>query len=226
VDWLLLQHEPFESPGLFAPALTSQGVQLHQVLTYAGDRVPHPAELGSIDGILAMGGAMSALDDLRFPHLATERELLATAARSGLPVLGICLGAQLLAASLGAAVTPMPVPELGVGEITFTAQGRADPGFAGADDPLPVVHWHGDTFDLPAGAVLLASSARCRHQAFRWGERAYGLQFHAEMTSDDLAGAGDRLPAELADHQRLLPPGAAARRRFVDRFIASLVGQG
>jgi GMP synthase-like glutamine amidotransferase len=224
VNWLLLQHEPFESPGLLAPALASHGVQLRQVMTYAGDRVPHPAELDAIDGILAMGGSMNARDDLLHPHLEAERDLLVTAARSGLPVVGVCLGAQMLAAALGAAVTRMPRPELGVGTVSLTTQGRMDPAFAGADDPLPVVHWHGDTFDLPDGAVLLAESVQCRNQAFRWGARAYGLQFHAEMTSDDLASAGDQLPAELADHERLLPAGEAARHRFVDRFVAALLG--
>ena len=222
MEWLLLQHEPFEGPGLFAPALARQGVQLRQIRTYAGDRVPHTAELGSLGGILAMGGPMNALDDLRHPQLAAERELLATAARSGMPVLGVCLGSQLLAAALGAAITQLQTPELGVGEVRLTAAGRDDPGFSSAADPLPVVHWHGDTFALPAGSVLLAESDACRNQAFRWGERAYGLQFHAEMTSEDLISAGDQLPAQLADHRRLLRTGAAARQRFVSSLIAAL----
>jgi GMP synthase (glutamine-hydrolysing) len=223
MKWLLVQHEPFEGPALFAAALARQGVQLQQVRPYAGDRIPHPAELLGVDGLLVMGGTMNALDDLRHPHLRAERELLATATRSGLPVLGVCLGAQLLAAALGAEVTTMAQPEIGFGEVGVTECGRRDPAFAGVGDRLPVVHWHGDTFDLPDGAVLLAQSDVCRHQAFRWGERTYGLQFHPELTSEDLVNAGDHLPAELAEHERQLRVGAAERAEFVERLVQVLV---
>lgn len=222
-EWLLLQHVEFEGPGLLGPALERCGVRLRPVRLYAGDRVPDAGELGDVGGVLAMGGPMNALDDRSFPFLARERVLLADAAHAGLAVLGVCLGAQLLAAALGAAVAPMSRPELGVGEVTFTAAGLAEQAFAGGP-VLPVVHWHGDAFDVPAGAVLLASSGHCSRQAFRWGTRAFGLQFHAEMTSVELANAGPQLPPELADHEWLLPPGATGRQRFVDRLVAVLTG--
>ncbi len=223
MEWLLLQHEPFEGPGLFARALARRGVQLRQVRPYAGDRIPNPAELDTIDGLLVMGGTMGALDDLQHPNLMAERELMATAARSGMPVLGICLGAQLLAAALGAEVHVMARPEIAFGEVTLTEAGLADPAFEGVRDPLPVVHWHGDTFDLPDGAVLLAQSPACRNQAFRWGERAYGLQFHPELTSEDLVNASDQLPDELVDHEQRLRVGSTSRARFVERLTEALV---
>src|SRR4051812_40056039 len=120
MQWLLLQHEPFEGPGLFAPALSRHGVQLRQVRPYAGDRVPHPAELVTLDGLLVMGGPMGAFDDLQYPNLESERELLTAAAGSGMPVLGVCLGAQLLAAALGAEISVMLQPEVGFGEVALT----------------------------------------------------------------------------------------------------------
>jgi GMP synthase-like glutamine amidotransferase len=116
----------------------------------------------------------------------------------------------------------MSQPEIGVGEVTYTDEGGAEPAFGGAGSPLPVVHWHGDAFVLPEAARLLASSNHCAQQAFRWGAAAFGLQFHAEMTSADLRKAGPNLPAELSAHERLLPVGAAARERFVDQLVAVL----
>jgi GMP synthase (glutamine-hydrolysing) len=222
--WLLLQHADWEGPGIVGAALEARGVVLRPVRLDLGQPAPTVAQLAGVSGVLAMGGPMNALDDTGFPHLAGERAFLAAAARAGLPVLAICLGAQLLAAGLGAAVTQLPAPEVGVGEVTLTAAGRSDPGFAGADTTLPVVHWHADTFALPTGAVLLAGSDRCAHQAFRWGDRAYGLQFHPELTAAELAAAGPAVPPELADHPVLLPPGAPARARFVEQLVAVLTG--
>ncbi len=126
-----------------------------------------------------------ALEDAEHPYLPAERALIAQAHARGLPILGVCLGAQLLAAALGAAVYRGPRGEVGAGTVELTAAGRSDPLFAGAPDPLPVVHWHHDTFDLPPGAQLLASSERYAHQAFRVG-RSYGLQFHVELGLRDL----------------------------------------
>jgi GMP synthase (glutamine-hydrolysing) len=122
---------------------------------------------------------MSAWDDQRFPFLAKEASLLAEAAKSGLITLGICLGAQLLARGLGARVYTGPQPELGIGKITLSEAGKGD-RLLQPFDGKEVLHWHADTFDLPDGAELLASSERYVHQAFRWGKKAYGLQFHVE----------------------------------------------
>ena len=116
-----------------------------------------------------------------YPHLATEIRLIAEALDRGLPVLGICLGAQLMAAALGANVRANPMPEIGWYDVTPTGHGQADPLLTQFRSPEPIFQWHGDTFDIPPGAVHLAASDTCPNQAFRVGERSYGLQFHLEV---------------------------------------------
>ena len=160
---------------------------------------------------------MSANDDLAW--LAEERALLRAAVSAGLPVLGVCLGAQQLAAALGAPVTKGPAPENGVGEVHLTREALPDPVFGAAPTPLPCVHWHGETFALPEGAVRLARSEAYENQAFRVGDRAYGLQFHVEVTASLVAHWGPHLPAGVfvrtSDVALVGRAGAALLRRFV-----------
>jgi len=164
---------------------------------YRGERLPRLDELDALGGLVVMGGPMGVGEVSEHPWLAGELELLAAAVAAGLPVLGVCLGAQLLAAALGARVYRGERPEIGSGTVSLTADGRADPvlGAAGLAE-LPVVHWHQDTFDLPPGAVLLAGSALYPHQAFRAHVRArvYGLQFHVEVDRALAADWRPRLP--------------------------------
>jgi GMP synthase-like glutamine amidotransferase len=144
---------------------------------------------------------------------------LATAVDTGLPVLGVCLGAQLLAAALGAPVITGDEPEVGVGAVVLNADGRRDPVLGPEGDGLPVVHWHSDTFGIPAGAVRLASSDRYENQAFRLGEHVYGLQFHLEVDDGVAAGWAPDLPAGI----RLDGPERAAveqaGHRVFGRFL-------
>jgi GMP synthase-like glutamine amidotransferase len=187
-----------EGPGLIGEALVGAAIPFDLVRTDRGDPLPDPRSLA---GLVVLGGPMGVHDGDRFPWLAPERLLLADVARAGKPVLGVCLGAQQLAAALGAEVTTGPAGEIGLGQVGLTAAGRLDPvlgpEYGGlADTAVPCVHWHRDTFDLPAGAVHLAATRAFPHQAFRWGDRAYGFQFHLEV---------DRSLA--ADWAPLLPPG-------------------
>jgi len=129
------------------------------------------------------------------PHDAGVSMDMIRAFAGSIPVLGVCLGAQQLAAALGGEVRRGAVPECGVGEVHLTAAALADPVFGPAPTPLPCVHWHGDTFSLPPGAVHLARSDAYENQAFRVGTRAYGLQFHVEVTGALVAHWGPHLPA-------------------------------
>ncbi len=188
---LVLQHIACEHPGVFSEVMRERGVEAVAVELDAGEPLP---DWRAFDGVLAMGGPMGAGDDAEHPWLAPERELVRESVEAGRPFLGVCLGVQLLAAALGAPVHPVERPEVGLLEVELTAEGRADPLFAGLDERLVSLQWHGDTFDLPAGAVRLATSPAARNQAFRVGEHAYGIQFHLEVTAE-MARQWGEIPA-------------------------------
>jgi GMP synthase (glutamine-hydrolysing) len=158
-----------------------------------------------------MGGPQSVYELDRFPYLRDELRLIEQALKAGVPILGVCLGSQLLAAALGAPVTPGKRKEIGWHRVTLTTRNPGQPNFvipakAGIQDPLwaglprafTAFHWHGDVFALTRGAVSLAASALTQHQAFRYGTNAYGLLFHMEVTSDMVAGMVRAFPDELA----------------------------
>jgi GMP synthase-like glutamine amidotransferase len=180
VDVLVLQHIACEPPGVYEDVLLERGATLTRVEVDAGDELPDWREFGAI---VAMGGPMSANDDHALPWLREEKALIADAARAGMPYWGVCLGVQLLAASLGARVYAGAEPEVGVLQIELTEEGRSDPVFSALPPTLPTLQWHGDTFDLPSGAVRLAGSPAYPNQAFRF-DNAYGVQFHLEVSGE------------------------------------------
>ena len=169
---------------------------------------------------------MSVNDEDELPWLRAEKELIADAVRAGTPFFGACLGSQLLASSLGASVAPGPSPEVGLLPVFLTEAAAVDPVFGGLPGELPTLQWHGDTFSLPDGAVLLASSPAYAHQAFRWGTRAYGVQFHLEV-SREMAEEWARVPEYANALTAVLGPGSA--RAFVEELAArseELLGHG
>lgn len=190
--WVAIEHVSYEGPAAIATAAAARGLELEVCRPYLGETLPGPAELA---GLVVMGGPMGVSDVAGHPYLAHELALVEAAARADLPLLGVCLGAQLLAAALGARVYRGGFDEIGPGSVILTGDGRSDPvlGASGLTE-LPVVHWHSETFDLPPGAALLASSAPYPHQAFRVGSRAYGLQFHVEVDGALAAGWREHLP--------------------------------
>jgi GMP synthase-like glutamine amidotransferase len=178
VPVLAFRHVPSVPLGWIADALDESGLAWKYVDLYES-----PASAVAVreaTAMVIMGGPMSANDDL--PFIQREAALIAEAVKSEIPLLGVCLGAQLIAKALGAKVYRNTVREIGWAPVTFAEAARRDPLFAGLSAPETVFHWHGDTFDLPRNAELLASSATCRNQAFRAGNRIYGLQFHLEVT--------------------------------------------
>ncbi|MSX02186.1 MAG: type 1 glutamine amidotransferase [Actinobacteria bacterium] len=181
MELVVLQHLFCEGPGAFGDELDQRGVGQTVVEIDEGQPLP---DWRDFDGIVAMGGPMSVNDEPEFPWLADEKRWIADAVAGGKPFFGACLGVQMLASALGAAVYPLDQPEVGLLEVSRTGAGRADPVIGALEDPLLTLQWHGDTFDLPDGAVLLASSPAAPHQAFRVGEVAYGIQFHLEVTPE------------------------------------------
>lgn len=188
---LVLQHIACEHPGVFSEVMRERGAEAVPVELDEGERLPDWREF---DAVLAMGGPMGAGDDADHPWLAPEKRLVREAVEDGRPFLGVCLGVQLLAAALDARVFEAERPEVGLLPVELTSEGRGDPLFSGVDDPLVSLQWHGDTFDLPSGAVRLARSPQVPNQAFRSGERAYGVQFHLEVTGE-MAREWSQVPA-------------------------------
>ncbi len=224
--WVVLQHVSFEGPGSVATAVRDSGGALTVVRTDLGEAVPHPAAVARMAGLVVMGGPMSVHD--RLAWLEDERTLMRAAIDAGLPVLGVCLGAQQLAAALGAEVTPGLAPECGVGEVHLTTAAIEDPVFGPAPTPLPCVHWHTDTFSLPEGAVRLAQNDAYENQAIRVGARAYGLQFHVEVTASLVAHWSHHLPPGVfirtSDVAHVSRAGDGIVRRFVALSGSAVTG--
>lgn len=190
---IVLQHVDREGPGLIADLCVDRGLTVEVRRLDAGDRVP--ASLTEDDLLVVMGGAMNVAEaqDPRYPFLAHELALLHDVLAKQAAVLGVCLGAQLLAHATGSAVYPNRrqdqdgawhlAPEVGFGAVRLLAVGH-EPALAGLPARLLVLHWHSETFDLPRDAVRLAESDACQNQAFRLGSRAFGLQFHVEVGAE------------------------------------------
>lgn len=174
---VILQHHPIEGPGSLAEWLAAHASSTEIVKLYDGENCPDPQ---AVDLLFILGGPMSVNDEKEFPWLIDEKVFIRQVIEYDRPVLGICLGSQLIASSLGAGVKANPDKEIG----WLPIEGLT---VSGATISLPsttVFQWHGDTFDLPAGAILLARSAACSHQAFLYKEKVLALQFHLEVTPE------------------------------------------
>jgi GMP synthase-like glutamine amidotransferase len=227
---LVLQHIACEPPGVYEDVLDERGAELTRVEVDAGEALP---DWRAFDATVAMGGPMSANDGL--PWLAEEKAFIAEAVRAGAPFWGVCLGVQLLASSLGARVYAGDAPEVGVLPVELTEEARRDPVFEVLPPSVPTLQWHGDTFDLPDGAVRLAGSPAYPNQAFRF-EKAYGVQFHLEVSPrmarewadvPEYAGALERtigleamLGAVDANAGEMLELGRSLFERWLDRVVA------
>jgi len=201
---LVLQHISCEPPGVYEDVLRRRGATIRRVELDEGEPLP---DRGEFDAIVAMGGPMSVNDDEALPWLADEKAFVSEAVRAGTPYWGVCLGAQLLAASLGARVYTGTHPEVGLLPVDLTHEASSDPLFASMPRSLLTLQWHSDTFDLPAGAVRLAKSPTYANQAFRYAN-AYGVQFHLEV-SNDMAREWAAVPEYAASLERVLGPGSS-----------------
>ncbi|HBI14229.1 MAG TPA: amidotransferase [Desulfobulbaceae bacterium] len=174
-----LQHVPFEGLGSIEPWLETKGYELTHTRFFESTELP---DTKAIDLLVIMGGPMSVNDEDKFPWLVSEKQFVREVIESGKPVLGICLGAQMIASSMGARVFPNPVKEIGWFPI-YTVD-SIDGSIFSFPPSETVFHWHGETFDLPSGAIRLAKSEGCENQAFQLGKSVIGLQFHLETTPE------------------------------------------
>jgi GMP synthase (glutamine-hydrolysing) len=176
---LVLQHVAHELLGTLNPLLKKSGFRIRYV-NFARHPDAQP-QLEGYDGLVILGGPMSVNDAGRLPHLTVEMRLIEEALKRNLPVLGICLGAQLIAKTLGAAVYPNEVKEIGWYDVSPTEHARSDPLLAMLSSTEKIFQWHGETFDIPCGTRHLAFSSLCANQAFSYGHNVYGFQFHLEV---------------------------------------------
>jgi GMP synthase (glutamine-hydrolysing) len=195
VDVVCLQHAEHEGAGILGTLLAEMRLVVQTIHLYRGELLPDPRH-ARLWVVLGGPFSVSLIGDPRYPFLATEAAAVASRLRTGLPLLGICFGSQIIAHAAGARVYPnvqqlqlqeyrpdaplTPVLEVGWAPIRLLGHDR-EPAFTGLQSEEVVLHWHGETYDLPSGAVHLASSSRCRHQAFRLGHQVYAVQFHPEV---------------------------------------------
>lgn len=218
----VLQHVPFEGIGSIGSWLSARDARISYSRFFESSSLP---ELQGLDLIIAMGGPMSVTDEAEFPWLKSEKLFIREAITRGLPVVGICLGAQLIASSLGARVYANDKKEIGWFEIEATPCTHEVFCFP---KRTTVFHWHGETFDLPAGAVRLAKSAGCANQAFQVGENVIGLQFHLETTLGGVDSMINNCRRELVEGAyiqsesaiRAVPPTAYSN---INRLMADVL---
>lgn len=191
---------------MYEDILRERGVAIERVELDAGEPLP---DWRAFDAIIAMGGPMSVNDDQTLSWLAAEKRLIGDAVHAGTPYWGVCLGVQLLAASLGARVYPGDQPEVGLLPVSLTASALTDPIFTGLPPRFLTMQWHGETFDLPDGAQRLAASPGYPNQSFRW-KTAYGMQFHLEI-SPDMVREWGAVPAYAEALERIMGPGSMER---------------
>lgn len=223
---LVFQHTLDEDAATLGQALSLRGHRLHVVRLYAGDAVP--PDLDDVDGILSMGGPMNVDEAHQHPWITDELRYLKAAHEAGVPIVGVCLGEQFIAAALGGKVEAMPGPEVGWLNVQLAFPGTTDPIFAGIGWDTVQFHLHGQhVSQLPPGATLLASSKACKVQAFKVGQTTYGFQYHFEWDLKALeVVAGDGLVAKAGSSAQALMQQAqdhyAAYRRLGDRLIENI----
>jgi GMP synthase-like glutamine amidotransferase len=226
---LVVQHVAPETSGRIGEALARRGVGVRTIRIDRGDAVPK--DLEGAAGLVVMGGPMGVYEAARHPHLTAEIALIERALAADGPVLGVCLGSQLLATALGAKVAATGRMEIGWHDVVLEAAARTDALFAAAPARFSAFHWHGDAFELPSGGQALAASEQTPLQAFRHGARRYGILFHMETTQaiadgmiadfgHELAGAGVDSAALAAETRARLPSLGAIADAVFDRWAA------
>jgi len=232
---LVFQHSAREPLGLLDPLLRRHGFRIRYV-NFSREPAAQP-DVSRYNGLIVLGGPMNVDQQDRFPHLAAEILAIQEALKRDIPILGICLGAQLLAAALGANVRPHTVREIGWYRLPPTAAAQAHRLCRHFDGSQHVFQWHAYTFDLPPGAVHLASTPACPNQAFRHGDRVYGLQFHLEADAEliqrwlhvpeyraeaEASGPGHQLEHILRDTHGHAPQAGALSERVFGEFVELL----
>lgn len=182
---LFIKHIEIEGPGTMGDFLDEKGVQYDTVNIF--DNEPLPNDFSQYGAIVILGGPMNVYEEDENPFLKDEDHLIKIAIKNRVPMLGLCLGAQLIAKATGAKVTKNPVKEIGWFKVSLTDEGKQDQLFGDLQSEIEVFQWHGDTFEIPENGVNLGFSKLCKNQAYRYSDNVYGLQFHLEVTKEMVA---------------------------------------
>ncbi len=218
-----LQHVPFEGLGSIEPWLRVAGYEITNTRFFESTRLP---DLDDVDFLVVMGGPMSVNDEGELPWLVHEKQFICSAVQAGKPILGVCLGAQLIASAMGARVYPNHLKE--IGWFPMQAVRRDDCTYFRFPDAIEVFHWHGETFDLPSGAVRLAQSDGCENQAFQLGKSVIGLQFHLETTPETareiVANCRAELsPSKYVQSETVILAAAAEKYRAINDLMVEVL---
>jgi len=223
---LYVKHVATEGPETLGDFFVRQGLPSRTIDLWRGD--PLPEDLSSYQAVIVLGGPMNVYEEDKYPFLRKENQFIQRIVAEGVPYLGLCLGAQLLAKASGAQVVKSPEKEVGFSDIQLTSSGKKDFLFQGVRNTIRVFQWHEDMFLIPSGSENLASSPACPYQAFRVGKSAYGLQFHVEISDKTIQEWTQ--PSSYGETERLkilrdgmLQEYAAIKREFDD--VAKLIYQ-
>lgn len=214
----MIKHIGIEGPGIIAEFFQNTAWQIETIELDKGEELPEV--LFQIEALIILGGPMNVYEEDKFPFLKTEDTFIKKAIKKEVPILGICLGAQLLAKACGAEIRKAERGEIGWYKVILTEQGRQDALFQNINNGLDVLQWHYDAFQLPEEGKLLATSDLCKNQAFRFGKNAYGLQFHIEVTPNmveswikEYLDSND--PAKIIDSKNLLIDTYKKEQQFI-----------
>jgi GMP synthase-like glutamine amidotransferase len=220
---LIIKHIENEGPGLLEYCLLQAKIPYQILNLETGARLP---KINGLSHLIFMGGPMNVYEEDRYPFLRDEDLFIKEAIQRGKAILGICLGAQLIAKALGARVFKAPVKEIGWYDVSLTKIGLQDPLLSDLPRTFPVFQWHGDTFEIPNGAKLIATSSPISHQAFRYGEKAYGLQFHLEVTEEMIREWMETYEEEFKDCQTPPPSSKAQIMTETEMKIETSIRRG
>jgi GMP synthase-like glutamine amidotransferase len=224
-----LQHVAFEDAANIAVWARRRAHRLSHTRLDLGEALPEPE---SIDWLVVMGGPMNVDEHAEYPWLICEKQFIRRVIDRGVPVLGVCLGGQLISAVLGGQVTKNRQKEIGWFPVTLTPEAAATPVFAGLPQQVPAFHWHGDTFSIPAGAIRLAKSEGCDNQAFQYGRKVVAMQFHWDYSLSSAETMIRHCGEELVDSPGIQHPAEllACPERFaeiqvlLDRLLDAMAG--
>ena len=210
-----LQHVPFENLGNIEPWVQQKGIELSKTQLFQGQILP---KVNTFDWLIVLGGPMNVYEEKKYPWLIEEKKFIEQAIIQGKLVLGICLGAQLIASVLGSKVYKNQYKEIGWFDINLLPDSKKSNSFHSLPEQITAFHWHGDTFDLPDKARWLAQSEACKNQAFEFNDKTVGLQFHLESSKESIRNLINNCQDEIISDKYIQSPEIMVNNNYYDNL--------